>query len=69
MDKKFYVTPEMEETDLKMETYLQAFSGDPEFEEGYGDEQSRITFMMIQQKRGASIWMRPSFNMSYTEIA
>ena len=38
MEKKFYVTPEMEETDLKMETYLQAFSGDPEFEEGYGDE-------------------------------
>lgn len=38
MEKKFYVTPEMEETDLKMDTYLQVVSGDPEFEEGYGDE-------------------------------
>ena len=38
MDKKFYVTPEMEETDLKMDTYLQTQSGDPEFEYGYGDE-------------------------------
>jgi hypothetical protein len=32
MNKKFYVTPEMEETDLKVETYLQTQSGgSPEF--------------------------------------
>jgi hypothetical protein len=38
MDKKMYVTPEMEETDLKMDTILLEVSGDPEFQEGYGDE-------------------------------
>ena len=42
MDKKWYVTPEMEELNLKMETYLQAQSGgaddvDVDPEEGEGD--------------------------------
>ncbi len=38
MDKKAYVTPTMEDTDLKMEAILLEVSGDPEFQEGYGDE-------------------------------
>lgn len=33
MEKKFYMTPEMEELDLKIESYLQTMSGgDPEFD-------------------------------------
>jgi hypothetical protein len=38
MEKKFYVAPEMEDTDLKLDTYLQAESGDPIFDPEPADE-------------------------------
>ena len=40
MNKKFYLTPEMEETDLKIETILQVVSngaGDPVISDEYGE--------------------------------
>ena len=37
MEKKFYVAPEMEETDLKIATYLQTMSGgDPTVNQDWG---------------------------------
>ena len=51
MNKKFYVAPEMEETDLKIATYLQTMSGgDPNINQNWSGGDGPIEWPEDEQE-------------------